>query len=345
MFVACGLDIEGTASIDTTTGDGSPTLDGGSLPFDASHADGGQPSDSGAAPDADALPPPPPPIDASGCDAAAGCVVVPNGWTLVAIDTTQTAACPTGFTAGGPTNVVEGPNAPPSACGCATCSVTTPPSCENGAIGVTFDFGGPPSCNLPGQPSQMNNNPAGACGTDLYTMGIGGYNLRYKPPGPTGGACGPGAGVVQKQNVTYAGKARLCQPDNAAAAGCTGNDCRPILPAPYRACISGAGNQTCPAPYTVTHHVGTDVTYTCGGCACTLSATCQGSLTLYSDGNCQNGAHNVAVDDVCRPPGANGPFNSYKYAGSPTVVTCLDGPAAPPAGLALTSQLTICCAP
>jgi hypothetical protein len=346
---ACGLDLDGTASsLDPI--DASPALDGAMLnDGTTSGTDGGQLADTstggdGAATDAPPPPPPPPPpIDASGCSADAGCVVVPTGWTLGAFDSTQMAPCPMGFTAGGPLNVVEGPNAPSSACSCSPCAMTTPPSCASGPVKVFFDPGGPQTCGLPGQPAQQNNLPAGACGTDLYTMPLNNLDLRYVPPPPTGGACAA-PGLPQKQNVTYAAKGRLCQPDSAASGGCTGNDCKPTLPAPYRACIVGAGNQTCPSPYTATHHVGSDVSFTCAGCACNVTAICDGTMTLYTDNACQTGAKNVPVDDKCHG-GENGSFNSYKYTGNPPgAVACQVGPPAAPSGVTLTGQLTVCCA-
>ena len=164
------------------------------------------------------------------------------------------------------------------------------------------------------------------------------------PPPASGGVCAA-PGILEKQNVTYAAKGRLCQPDSAASAGCVGNDCTPTLPAPFRACVVGAGNQTCPAPYTVTHHVGTDVSYSCAGCACAVTATCDGTMTLYTDGACQNGAKSEPVDGQCRNA-ASGTFNSYKYTGNaPTAVACQSGPPSPPSGVMLAGSLTICCAP
>ena len=344
FFVACGLDVAGTASIDATDGDASPAIDGGVPPIDGSAADGDQPSDAGTAPDADAALPPPP-IDASGCDAAAGCVVVPTGWTVVAFEPTRSASCPTGFADAGPLDVVEGPTAPPSACACEGCAVTTQPSCASGAVQVFFDTGGPMTCALPGVPAQNANNPAGSCGTDMYTGAVGTFDVKYVPPPPSGGACAA-QGLVEKQNVTYAASERLCNADSLVAAGCKGSDCTPTLPAPFKACIAGAGNQSCPAPYTDAHHIGTDVTYTCSACSCAVTATCTGTMTLYTDTGCTMGAHSLAADGVCRGSGKNGPFNSYRYTGnSPSNVTCQAGLVPPPTGLTLTNQLTVCCAP
>ncbi len=370
MFAACGLDIEGTlvddgdaaapldgnvadvilgadGGADVTSGDAASDVGDGSV-TDGSMADARDASGLDAASDTaidvqldaprDVAP------DTATCTLATGCIVVPTGWTLVAIDTVATPpACPTGFAGAAANDVVEGPNAGATACGCATCSIGTQPDCSSGAVKVAFDFGGG-QCGTAGSPPQNNNTPAGSCGTDMYTGTLNNLELKLTPSGPTGGAC-TSAGALQKQNVTYAGRARVCQPDSPAAAGCNGNQCTPTLPAAYSACIAMAGNQACPAPMTVKHRVGSDVSYTCAACPCSVGAKCSGTMTLYRDNQCTSMPHVLAVDDVCHPSGTNQSYSSYKYTGTASNVTCAPGAAPAPQNLALVGEETICCAP
>lgn len=369
MFAACGLDIEGTLIPDADAGvpsDGNVVdvivgADGGAdgTPGDAAQdatadvtaqdaladtsvADAARDTSAMDAP-ADTSPDTSTP-DSSTCTLANGCIVVPSGWALVAVDTVASApACPTGFAAAGASDVVEGPNAGATACGCQACSVGTQPDCASGAVKVAFDFGGG-GCGMAGAPPQNNNTPAGSCGTDLYMGSLNNLNLKYTPPAPTGGAC-TSAGQLQKQNVTYAGHARVCRPDTPTSAGCNGNQCTPTLSAGYSACIEIAGNQTCPAPMTAKHRVGTDVSYTCGACPCTVGSKCSGTMTLYRDNQCQNNPIALTVDDACHPSGTNQSYGSYKYTATASMVTCAPGAAPAAQSVALVGEETICCAP
>jgi hypothetical protein len=332
-----GTAIDGT-STDGTASDG--TVDG-TTP-DAS-MDAGVDSAADASRDADASPVDAPP-DAPSCTTVNGCYIVPSGWNLVALDTAnQTAACPSGFAQAAPVDVVEGPNVGANACGCQSCSIGMQPSCASGAVKVMYDVGGG-GCGLNGVPPQNNNNPPGGCDTDMYMGSENNLDAKLTPPGPTGGMC-TSAGRVDKQNVTYAGQARTCAPDNAAAAGCVGNECTPNLVAPYSACIAKAGIQTCPSPFTTKHLVGTDVNYTCGPCPCSVGATCTGTMTLYRNGNCTGGTLVLTVDDVCRPTNDNQSYSSYKYAGTASNVSCSVGAAPAAQNVTLVGEETICCAP
>lgn len=304
-----------------------------------SAADSAPDSSPDSAPDAPVDAPP----DAT-CSITNGCVVVPAGWSLVAIDTAQpTAACPTGFANAAPVDVVESPNVGANACACQACSISTPPDCNAGAVKVFYDLGGM-QCGAAGVPAQNDNNPAGACNSDMYQGSYANLDLKYVPPAATGAACAAPA-VQQKQNVTYGSHARTCAPDSAAAAGCNGNECTPSLASPFSACIAMSGNQTCPAPMTVKHLVGTDVSYTCSACPCTVSATCSGTMSLYEDNNCTMGLHPIAADGQCHPSGTNKMFRSYKYAGTASNVSCSAGNVPAPQNVALVGQETICCAP
>jgi hypothetical protein len=332
-----GIDATQDASIDATA-DATPDAGVDSAPDAA--PDVGVDSAPDSAPDVgvDSAP------DSATCSPTNGCYIVPSGWTLVAFDpTNQTTGCPTGWANAAPTDLVEGPNAGGNACGCAQCNTNTNPDCNSGAIKVFYDNGNM-QCGNPGLPSQMNNNPPGQCDTDMYTGSLGGLDLKYVPPPPTGGTC-TSAGTLQKQNVTYAGHERECHADNPGSANCTGNQCTPNLAAPYSACIAMTGIQTCPSPYTTKHLVGTDVSYTCGNCGCTVNATCTGTVSFYGDMACGGTAKTIAADNQCHDPMTNNAYRSYKYAGTAQNVACQTGAAATPQNLALVNEETICCAP
>jgi hypothetical protein len=373
-LAACGLDSGGsldTSGDDASTGadvgspdavtssDGASNADGtaADAPADAigsdatavdANADGSPLPDAGldsAIPDAS--PPDSAPDSSPTCTIASGCYVVPGGWTLVAVDSTQPAAsCPSGWDSANPIDLVEGPNAT-NGCACAQCSTTTQPTCDSGAVKVFYDLGigGNMTCGLAGMPATMSNNPAGSCLKDLYTMGLP-PDLEFVSPPPSGGAC-TSAGQQQKQNVTYSGQARECQPNSASSAGCTGNQCRPQLASPYAACIAHDGTQQCPSPYTTRHLVGTDVNYTCANCSCSVTSACgAGTVTLFSDDRCSMGATPFVADGMCHATMTNASFHSYKFAGgSVSNVACAAGAAPAGQNVQLVMPQTICCAP
>jgi hypothetical protein len=275
------------------------------------------------------------------CSLEQGCITVPAGWTLIAVDPTQAASCPNGFAQAGPTDVFEGPNVA-NACACPACTVTQKPDCASGAVKVFYDNGGG-ACASAGVPSQNNNNPGGQCGTDLF-KGSATTDAKFVPPGPTGSASCTAAGQMNRQKVTFASKARVCRPDSPASAKCMGNQCTPQLAAPYVACIQAAGNASCPSPFTSQHDVGTDVAVTCAACTCSATATCSGTMTYYTDVACQNGATPFPADGLCHASGTTQSFSSYKYAGVATVA-CTIG--IPPAAQSTTlvGKQTLCCLP
>jgi hypothetical protein len=220
------------------------------------------------------------------------------------------------------------------------------PSCASGAIKVFYDIGGM-QCGLAGMPAQMNNNPPGSCGTDMWTGSVNGLDLKFVPPPPTGGTCSS-AGRVDKQNVTFSGHPRECHMNNSTSAGCWGNECTPGLPSPFAACIEQSGDVACPSPYTSKNLVGTDVNYTCADCSCTVSATCSGRLTEYTDQSCSMNPTPFPVDGTCFNPNVNPPnttYHSYKYAGTASNVACNAGQAPAPQNLQLVGEHTVCCTP
>jgi hypothetical protein len=330
-------DANGTADASDagTTGDASTAGDSGAR-------DGGNGT---AAPDAAA-------DTGTACDDAGNCIAVPSGWTLVAFAATQASPCPTGFVQ--PTDLVEGPDTA-SACTCGACSVTTQPSCAGGAIAVSYDTitsATAGTCNLPGIVTPLGNNPAGTCLTDLYKGDYELDDLEYKPSGPSGGVCSTPGAKGPAANLTYAAQDRSCTAGSPLPSGCNGSICAPTLTAPYSACIEAPGNVACPSgPLSAKHVVGTDTTFDCSACGCSVTGHCTGTVTLYSDTKCKNAPLAVPADGTCNEvlaltsdPATS--YNSYIYQGNaPTGVACDASGSSTAGNVTLTSEATICCAP
>jgi hypothetical protein len=109
-------------------------------------------------------------------------------------------------------------------------------------------------------------------------------------------------------------------------------------------CIAGTGDLACPPSLPKKLLVGDGATLACGQCAtCTFTATCAGSVTLYSDGQCKFSVA-TAQTGVCEAEVAGFPIGSYKWSGMAASATCTASD--PPAGTPqLTAPKTICCAP
>jgi hypothetical protein len=335
----------------TYPGDGG-SGDGGPANADAQDgpgvADGGDdaPSDTGTI-DSDTG------TQGTPCDGSAGCAVnVPPGWSLVAFAADQTAGCPAGFTS--PADLVESPNAA-AACTCGSCSVTGQPSCASGTVSVYYDYVSSRTytCNLPGMVPQLNNNPPGACGSgsDVYHGNYSVYDIAYGPPPSTGGSCSaPGSATGA---VTYGAHDRTCAPSSAQAAGCDGSTCAPSLPSPYSACIMQSGTTTCPpGPLGVLHVAGTGSSFGCSDCNCSVTATCTGSITLYTDSKCTKPGVTIPADRSCNQitslsnaAGTNYTFGAYIYTPNPPASTkCTASGSSSAENVTLQNTVTICCA-
>jgi hypothetical protein len=291
-----------------------------------------------------------PPLQDGGCTPATGCYVIPPGWQLVAFAPQQGAACPPGFAKAPPTNLVEGPNTA-SACACG-CTLQKQPMCNPSPVQVHYDskiLPGAGQCASPGQPATTNNNPPGGCGTqDMFHGPYDNLDLKYDPPAANGGSCMPtsATGIV-----TYAALDTSCQPDNNQAAGCTGDQCSPNIPSPYIACVTKNGKQACPgAPFTQPHDVGTTAQVTCGGaCGCNVSATCTGTMKLFTRYDCTTMSGGVEVDIVadgtCQTStGVSGMYGSYSYVPNPPAnAACQSTGTTTVQNVMLTGEQTICC--
>lgn len=285
------------------------------------------------------------------CDGGPGCVVVPPGWTLVAFASSQSAACPAGYAT--PDDLIEGPDAS-NACSCSACTVTGPPSCASGSVAVYYDTVTAPGsgqCGTPGVSPMLDNSPAGQCGSgsDVYHGDYSLYDIEYIPPPASGGSCSaPGSATGA---VTYAAQDRTCVPQTPQAAGCVGDACMPDLAAPYSACIMQSGVAACPpGPLGVQHLAGSGVSFGCSACGCSVSATCTGTVTLYTDTKCTKTGVTIPADGSCnRITTLAGPgthvYEAYTYAGNaPTSPSCTASGTSSAENLALAQQVTLCCA-
>jgi hypothetical protein len=366
---ACGLGLQGLED-GPPGGDGGPsTADGGDETSpgggnpEGGSTDGGTGSNDGPQPKPDAASGlDASPIDSSQsdvhtgapdtggppCTTADGCYLIPPNWQLAAVAGNRAAACPSGFAATPPQDLDEGPDAA-GACTC-TCSIMADPTCPTGPIGVAFDELNSPGAGLCGELSTaMANDPAGGCDNDLSQGNppsqYSSLDVEYTPPAATGGQCssaGTGSG-----NVTYASQRRACVPDSEQSAGCVGNQCTLTLAAPYRVCIVRSGAQTCPgAPFTEQHTVGSGTSFSCSTCGCSLTASCEGTMRLFMDGNCKQPELDIPADAQCHDPNApNGTYNSYIYlANPPEGVACTTTPSTAQ-NVALLNEQTLCCTP
>jgi len=345
----CGLGLSGlqASSVDTSDDDAaSADSDSGSGGDDASrppppgHPDAGRVAARDASTDAG----PTAPTTPNACTNSSGpCVVVPSGWSLVAFAPAQTSACPAGFDSSPAEDLVEGPTAT-GGCSCGTCSVTQPPSCAAGSIAVMYDTDGSGTCNKVAMPSPLGNSPAGSCGTDIYQGDYSIYDIQYTAPAPSGGTCAA-PGVKDTGALTYTSQDRVCQANDAHAAGCDGGVCRPDISAPYAACIAAPGDVACPSgPLSVAHAIGASGSFSCADCACTMSGTCSGTLTLYTDATCTTGPYAISTD-VCVGISSAATYRAYRYSGGTAKgVTCEDAAPGPAQNIALTDPQTVCCA-
>jgi hypothetical protein len=290
----------------------------------------------------DAAPESGPTVSDSCTNVTGPCVAVPSGWTLVAFAPAQSAACPAGFDAAPSQDVFEGPNAA-TACSCGGCTVTQDPTCAAGSIAVHFDSDSSQTCGSVANPSPLSNSPAGTCLTDIYQGSYAIYDVQYTAPAPSGGVCSA-PGVPNGNAVTYASKDRICQLNDPQAASCANGACKPVLSGSYVACIASPGHVACPAgPLSVAHDVGSSASFTCADCACSIAATCSGTLTLYSDSSCNATGVSVATG-VCTGV-SRASVKAYKYVGAaPMGVGCMAGAPGGAQNVALSGEQTICCA-
>lgn len=338
-MAACGLDlagIEGTVVDEGPESGPLPGSDGGVLSpdatddstvGDASITDAPGPTD-GTIPEASA--------DANDAATAPDCgcpTAVTAGWTRVGLAASAATSCPSGYN---PFDGIESPTAPPSACTCGACAITTAPSCASGAVVSTIDnSSGAAMCNNAG--ATANNTTAGACLSWGGSVSLA-KHIESAPPASTGGAC-TSAGVANRGAVVTVA-ARECTP---SAAACEATLCG--ADAGVNECIAKNGDQACPpGPFATKHLVGSDFTLACSACGCATSATCKGTLVVATDNACTANTVDLVVDGTCRtPPSVGGSYGFYKYVGALNTQACNTTTASGATVGVTASPRTICC--
>lgn len=268
--------------------------------------------------------------DVGPCSAGSCGLTVPAGFRVVTYADTRKDACPQGTST---LDVVVDPVAGDGTCGCA-CNVTVQPDCNKGGIARGYDFyTNTAACNSTGYALAAGG---GACGTfGGNTLQLGNH-ISSTPPGPTGGACSFDA--KPDTSKVKAKEARLCDaPPDCAGALCSAG----------RVCIAQDGDVACPKAFATRTLVGAAPKVACEACgACTLEATCTGTLSLFSDSACAQGQLDLPADGQCaaRPSAANGKlYASYSYKGT-AKAGCAGTPPTSKATVGLDKPTTVCCA-
>jgi len=261
--------------------------------------------------------------DGAGCDTSK-CPSVPAGFDLVRVGDGK-AGCPAGWQT---TPIVTNPTAADGTCTCA-CDVTAQPSCDTGDITRAYDDLGTPTCNVGGVTLPANQ---GGCTQTGQALFLGHAHYEVDPPAATGGACSLTA-TLDKGKLS-ASPASLCQPPSSCAAdACDGN-----------VCVAQAGDVDCPDGFAHKTLVGTAATADCSDCgACSLAATCTGTMSFYSDTQCMDGETDFPADGVCQAASGSTTsyYYSYSYTGSVASATCADATSTATPGL--DGKKTVCC--
>jgi hypothetical protein len=218
------------------------------------------------------------------------------------------------------------------ACTCGDCQVTTPPSCDAGEI-KTYHTSPAGPCKELGV--VLPNSPAGQCAKIFSNGSPASLDSTFSatPPPPVGGACSRAASL-DASKVQWA-QGRLCLPLETT---CDSEVCAGI--APFSECVLADGDKQCPAPFLTRYVNGTEDDVKCEACGCTLSSTCEGTLTVYTDMACTAGALDLPVTDACMSVSSPDTYYTYQYAGKIKLTKCVDEP---PVQASFIPAQTLCC--
>jgi hypothetical protein len=264
-------------------------------------------------------------------DSGACSGTVPVGWALTAFAPNRATACPGNFTSA---DVVAAPSLQAGACTC-SCAIQSQPSCEIGIVKTAWSNDS--ACGNPWTSHTIAT--AGQC----MDYGMGSFQLgthnSYTKLDLTAGKCT--TAVVSDPNKVGATPMRTCTPPTA----CAEDVCNGTVPAGMRACITGAGNVTCPAgPFSdKVAVIGTNTTLGCAACSpCNVTQSACGNATVkyWSDANCTVAKGTIAADGVCNGTGSV-TVSHFTYVNPVQNVQCVAGTSAPTADLA--SPRTVCC--
>lgn len=296
-----------------------PPDDGGSDTGDANRTDTGGPLDTGVGDTGAADVPVDVADDGPGCDESK-CGAVPTGAKHVGL-VDRAIPCPAGYVQ---TDVVEATAGDGCTCSCA---VGAKPTCPgNGSIATAY--GGTAACGSTGL--TLTSPATDTCG-DLGVTGSTAKFFKGTAPPPIGGTCTPTT-KVDKAGVQR--NRRLCEPK-------AGTCQAPICNTPFLECVEVAG--ACPAAFPNARTVGTDFALTCPACACGLSASCSGTLTLYKDADCKGPTTTLTVDGTCIATTDGVTVSSFKYKPSPATTACTPSYTGVPGSRTFVLPRQLCC--
>jgi len=281
--IGCFVDLGGLATSSDTEGDGGVVDSARDVSgTDAPGVDG--PGEAAA-------------TDAT-CDACALPVTVPSGWSLVGLDTTMTGTCPSGFVA---SEAALDPALGASFCSY-SCAIAQPPSCSATTIAVSVGIFG---CDM--------NNPSVAAGTGCGAISLTAGSppvseVAFTAAGATGASCS----VTAMALAPVPANTLVCS--NPSAAICAGTTCYPDLPPPFHVCIAplGVSPPSCPAGFPARHVVSTTGTVLCTAPSCKVTATCSGTMELYTSNDCSGAAVAIPASSACTE--LDETFQSYSFA-------------------------------
>jgi hypothetical protein len=227
------------------------------------------------------------------CGDAAGCLSnVPAGWQITGLLPDPKSMCPTNFNTADQIKDL-------SATGC-QCACADQGTASCGSSILTFTNGSSTGCTT---------KDAGAFADDggcvvVSSGGLNGASVGASAPALQGVTCAP----VRTADAGFDSvPVRLCEPT------CQADFCGQLKQGGATACIiNSTGDVPCPSGYTQKTVVATSASVACAACpqCAGPSATCTGTVSLYSDNNCMNSNFSIAEDGKCHNQSGNDAWQS-----------------------------------
>jgi hypothetical protein len=249
-----------------------------------------------------------------GTPCEAGACGAPSGFFPVLFAQDRNTACPGASTS---TDVIVDPALGGGNCVC-TCGFQQP-SCFPEA----FSYNTGNTCT-----SAQTTNTVLDGGCNQGSSQVPPSHWSIGPFAPTTSAC---TNTLAPGNVTSA-PGRICSITSCAA--CT-------APAGMELCFAQSGNVPCPNGMKG-HVIGGGAQVSCTPCtACTSTAKCKGTITVYDDSMCNFEVDKFAVDGTCNSTINVDTLGSYKYAPAVDQGSCTAGTSV--ATVAVAGSVTVCC--
>ena len=251
-------------------------------------------------------------LDVGACEA--GTCGAPAGFQPLFFTSNRQTACPSDTTS---VDVVVDPSAPQNAC---QCECNYQPSCLPQANSFQWGLS---NCATSYSGGQLD----GGCNGTNVSLGGTSVHLAMGPFPPTN-TC---TNALKQNSNPSAPPGRLC----------TNGDCSSCnAPPGFSMCFAKEGDAQCPTGFTK-HAVGTSAALSCSACtACKSTATCAGTLKMFSDDQCGTLLGTLNVDGTCQGFSSSN-VKSVKY--NPNVDNGVCTPGTSTSSVALTTQLTVCC--